>query len=207
MTVKLDNAPLREVLEEVGRQADFTVSVMGELDKTVSAEFTDVPLRDGLQRLLKGCGWMGFTQQDADHTLSRIFITRVLDHVPLVPHVMVTPSDTARAQLDPRVLRAAALAEKDEVKRVADAFFHDRSQLMDAVSGLIGAVSFADAALIADLVQDENVQESDWEAILEPTSDVLEDHEQRAVIRAVQTSWARERIGNAFAFAQDLPWR
>ena len=58
LAVSLKEAPLKAVLEEIGRQGRIEVTIQGPLTKTISLEFHQLPLEEGLRRLLRGCGWM-----------------------------------------------------------------------------------------------------------------------------------------------------
>jgi type II secretory pathway component GspD/PulD (secretin) len=53
LSVDLREAPVREVLAAIGRQAGLRMSVEAAANRTVSAQFTNVALDQGLRRLLR----------------------------------------------------------------------------------------------------------------------------------------------------------
>jgi hypothetical protein len=54
LTVKLREAPIKTVLEEIGRRAGIEIAFPGSLTENISMEFDNLPLEEGLRRLLKG---------------------------------------------------------------------------------------------------------------------------------------------------------
>ena len=55
LTVHVDNVPLREVLQELSDRLAVTVTLMGFTgDMPLSTTFTDLPLEQGLEKLLQG---------------------------------------------------------------------------------------------------------------------------------------------------------
>jgi hypothetical protein len=54
LTVNVRNAPLPEVLRLVAKFAKFEVHIADDVRGVVTASFTDVPLRDGIGRLVRG---------------------------------------------------------------------------------------------------------------------------------------------------------
>jgi len=54
LTLRAANAPLQDVLNEIVKQLEIPIVVHGELDRPLSAEFSEVPLEEGLKRLIKG---------------------------------------------------------------------------------------------------------------------------------------------------------
>jgi hypothetical protein len=53
LTVKLKDAPLEKVLTEIAHQAGIQIVFYGLLEGVVSADFTDLPLDEGLRRLIR----------------------------------------------------------------------------------------------------------------------------------------------------------
>jgi hypothetical protein len=53
LSVDLREAPVREVLATIGRQAGFSVHIDGAVHHTVSAQFTAMAVDEGLSRLLR----------------------------------------------------------------------------------------------------------------------------------------------------------
>lgn len=54
LAVKLREAPIKTVLEEIGRRAGIKIALPGSLTENISIEFDYLPLEQGLRRLLKG---------------------------------------------------------------------------------------------------------------------------------------------------------
>ena len=53
LSVKVDNAPWGEVLKELAQQTGMTIRVLGPLRGTLTQEFADLPLAQGLRRLFR----------------------------------------------------------------------------------------------------------------------------------------------------------
>jgi type II secretory pathway component GspD/PulD (secretin) len=53
LSVDLREAPVREVLAAIGKQAGLRVLVDASVHRTISAQFTDMALEQGLRRLLR----------------------------------------------------------------------------------------------------------------------------------------------------------
>lgn len=54
LSVEVSDAPVTEVLEAIGEQAEFELKVRGELGETARQAFEGVPLEDGIRRLVGG---------------------------------------------------------------------------------------------------------------------------------------------------------
>ena len=53
LTVKLKDVPLEKVLTEIVNQTGIQISIDGPMEELVSADFSDLPLDEGLKRLLR----------------------------------------------------------------------------------------------------------------------------------------------------------
>lgn len=54
LSMNVKEADLRGILREIGRQAGIKVLVDRDLEKKVTVKFEHIPLREGLERILKG---------------------------------------------------------------------------------------------------------------------------------------------------------
>lgn len=53
VSLEADHAPLTAVLEAIAEQAEFELSIKGELERKVTRTFVDVPLEEALRRMLQ----------------------------------------------------------------------------------------------------------------------------------------------------------
>ena len=53
LTLRVTNAPLKEVLAEIVKQSGVQITIHGELEGLCSADFSDLSLEEGLKRLVK----------------------------------------------------------------------------------------------------------------------------------------------------------
>lgn len=58
LTVDVRDAPLDEVLAAVGEEAGVAIQIRGDLTAPVTQSFADVPLDEGIRRLLRGHSYM-----------------------------------------------------------------------------------------------------------------------------------------------------
>jgi hypothetical protein len=58
LTISVQDAPLDEVLQAVGDEAGITIEVRGDLTASITKSFADVPLYEGIRRLLRGQSYM-----------------------------------------------------------------------------------------------------------------------------------------------------
>lgn len=58
LAVKIKDRPLREVLKEIERHGEITVSIHGNIDEQVSMEFQEIPLDEGLRRILARANYL-----------------------------------------------------------------------------------------------------------------------------------------------------
>ena len=76
LTVHLQKASLERVLKKIGRQAGFDIAILNESDyhkAVVSGALEDVPLEQGLARLLNGWNY-GFSKDPTTGTLRQLII-------------------------------------------------------------------------------------------------------------------------------------
>jgi hypothetical protein len=53
LSLDAEDAPLEEVLEEIVKQVGVEIIIHGEIQRVVSVEFSDIPLEEGLKRLIR----------------------------------------------------------------------------------------------------------------------------------------------------------
>lgn len=82
LTVRLRNASLRHTLEEIGRLSRAEIVWLNPTgEETLSAEFTALPLPEGLERLLRGKNFLLFyTGKGGMGKLSQVWISSRLDN-------------------------------------------------------------------------------------------------------------------------------
>jgi hypothetical protein len=164
LTVKLKDAPLEKVLTEIAGQAGIQIIFYGLLEGLVSADFTDLPLDEGLRRLIR----------DFDH----IFIyggDKKRDSEPEVKKVLVyskkgtKPNEASRTSLIGPQKRPAqgppAVSQEFLVKALEDKDSEVRQEAVDrlAESKDEKAIIHLTKVLLND--KDADVRESAAEAL------------------------------------------
>ncbi len=95
LTAHLKEASLARVLKKIGRQAGFDIAVLNESDyhkAVVSYALENVPLEQGLERLLNGWNY-GFSKNPTTGTVQRLIIvsrrTGVIETASVATHFQV----------------------------------------------------------------------------------------------------------------------
>ncbi|MBI4588260.1 MAG: hypothetical protein HY725_05440 [Candidatus Rokubacteria bacterium] len=192
LTVKLEGIPLETVLKEIGRRAGIEIAILGPLTKNTSMEFRDLPLAEGLRKLLRGFGWALLQAGSAPQS-------GALEKVIVVPGGERAGFDQgASGPKGERTLAQAvtALLEREQVKTLLDVYLHGSSARArrDAFRGLLGAVQLEDLELLIELLEDQSVQPAEWEAALAPLSGVIRTEERWFILRSLQSQVAREQM-------------
>lgn len=87
LTVDAHDAPLAILLEVIGEEADFDVMVENGFDVTVTKVFTDVPLEQGLRRLLAETSFMmSFKDSEGTKILYTLRVYAALEDGDAKPH-------------------------------------------------------------------------------------------------------------------------
>lgn len=58
LTLRANDIPLKEVLTEIVDQSGISITIHGELEGLISADFSDLPMDEGLKRLVKGLNYV-----------------------------------------------------------------------------------------------------------------------------------------------------
>lgn len=194
LTVKLQEVPLERVLKEIERRAAIEISIRGVLTEDISMEFQNLPLEEGLQRLLRGYGWMLFYAGSASQSggsLERVIV------VPAGEGGRLGQREGVPGPGEETSVRAvAARLDREEVKSPLDMYLHgpNARARRDAFRGLMDAVEVEDFELLIGMLQDENVQPAEWEVALAPLSEVITSGERRFILSSLQDQAAREKM-------------
>jgi hypothetical protein len=79
LSVSLKNADLEEVLKEISRQTEVKIEFTPPLKKRLTIEFVDLPLKQGLRRLLKNQNhFMYLEKKDTTDKKTRYILSRVV---------------------------------------------------------------------------------------------------------------------------------
>jgi hypothetical protein len=87
-----------------------------------------------------------------------------------------------------RVEKLAALMGKEKIKHYVDVALHDPDPMAEMVAfrEVVNAVSAEDVAFVIQMLENENVQPSEWEAVLVPLSGVMSAKERQTILDALQ---------------------
>jgi hypothetical protein len=216
LTVKLEDAPLKAALEEIGRQGHITVIVQGPLRTTISLEFQQVPMEEGLRRLLRGCGWM--TVGGGNGTIEQVLVAETPEGLnPSAlrgPHTRSQPGpssgrDGGQPAIEQRPLEpvraVAALMERDTLKKFFELLVHspdDPAAMLDAFAKVVDSLSLEDVGDLIGMLKDKTMPLSKWEEALAPLADAVPAQERSALVRSLQNRSIRDVVLRSFEQVQ-----
>jgi type II secretory pathway component GspD/PulD (secretin) len=208
LTVKLKEAPLNAVLQEVGRQARIKVSIREPFTRTISLEFQQLPLEEGLSRLLRECGSMTVSRKNG--RVEQLVVAETLDSLSRrrprgsAPASQPDPSsvpDGRRNAIDQRPPEAphplAALMERDALKHFFEVLTrprYDPTATLEAFGEVVESLSAEEVGEVISMLQDKAVASSKWEEALAPMADFITPEDRTAVIRLLQDRLVREVV-------------
>lgn len=216
LTVKLKEAPLQAVLEEIGRQGHINVIIQGPIRKTVSIEFQQIRMEEGLRRLLRGCGWMSVG--GGNGTMEQLVVAETPEGLSFsAPHGPAplgqlgpssgpegSPTPMEERGLEP-VRAVAALMERDTVKKFFDLFAHspdDPAVILDAFGKVVESLSLEDVGALIRMLKDKTMPLSKWEEALTPLADAVTAQERSALVRSLQDRRIRDVVLKSFEQVQ-----
>jgi len=170
LTVDVQDVPLNQVLSTVAEQGKFRVLFVNPAQDMISLAFTDLPLKKGLEELLKGRDHM-FRYSGEDGSLSTVAVytrkdgaapTRSLQRQPVQQTQGIDPDEQ-----DVALLSAQALGSLDEDER------------LEAVEELADLDDQAEAADVLTEVLQTDVNPDVREAALESIADFEDQDSQR----------------------------
>ena len=188
LTLRAANAPLQDVLNEIVDQLEIPLVVHGELKGLLSAEFSEVPLEEGLKRLIGGFNHV-FIYDAAkvgqeDPPLRKIIIyaenTQGMGERPPPRSIAPSPQPSQGQEKIPFDVLVKALNDKDP---------ENREDAVDSLaeSGDARAVSHLTKVLLND--QDEDVRESAAMAL----EDLGDERAVAPLIKALEDPYAGVR--------------
>jgi hypothetical protein len=198
LTVVLREAPIKNVLEEIGRRTGIEIVFLDSIRQNISMEFEDLPLEEGVQRLLKDYGLGLVTAGEDSNPLEKVFVVEGFGSKrPGRRHVSPPSPRDQKAKQPPADQPAhpvAALVKKKEIQNYFDVLFNDPGSLaeMVAFAKAAKALSAEEIEPIIQMLDDQNFQPSEWEAAL---SGVNEKSRRRIVMNLRNLDIKAEVIG------------
>jgi len=119
LTVSLRDTPLKEVLEEISRQAKIKIILDKEIDRSLTLEFRDLSLEEGLRKILDGTDYyMLFTptQGAVPYTIKEI---RVIPRSPRTGKGTAIPVAGKREPIKNPFIEALKAAKEEAQKTKA----------------------------------------------------------------------------------------
>jgi HEAT repeat protein len=113
LTVASQNVPLSTLLRAIGEEAGFEVTIEGDLDSAVDRSFSDVPLVQGLRRLLDRNSFLMFF--DESENLRELRVLAAAEgggEQPLQP-IVSTVADPSQADLEIWILDRLTSPQRD----------------------------------------------------------------------------------------------
>jgi len=216
LAVTLKEAPLRAVLEEIGRQGGIDVIIQGPLTKTVSLEFQPLPLDEGLRRLLRGCGWMTVGQRNGK--VEQLVVAETpegLSRAGLSGTGTLRqpgPSSTAGAGREVKAQRplepvptVAELMQRDALRNFVGALIAprwDATVLVDAFGDVVDSLSAEEAGALVSMLRDKTTPPSKWDEALAALGDTVTAQERATIVRLLQDRDLREHVLKSFEQVQ-----
>ena len=212
LTVNLKDADLAAVLTEIGRHGHIDVIIQGSLRKTVSLEFQQIQMEEGLRRLLRGCGWM--TVASRNGAIQQLVVAETPDGLtrgtPRGPAFFRPPAPPSgpdgrpnSVEQHPRepVRAVAALMEREAVKTFFDLRAHspdDSAAMLDAFAKVVESLSLEDVGDLVGILKDKTMPPSKWEEVLAPLADILPAQERTALVRSLHDRSVRDVVLKSF---------
>jgi type II secretory pathway component GspD/PulD (secretin) len=202
LTVALREAPIKAVLEEIGHRTGIEIVFLDSIRQNISLEFENLPLEEGVRRLLKNYGLSLVTAGADSNPLEKVFVVEGGGSVrPGRRHVSPPPwrdqkARQQRSRADQRAHAFASMLDKEQIKQYLEAFVKnpytmpDLSLFADAVK----AVSAEELEPIIQMLEDENVPLSEYKATLKPLKDVMGPLARGSVIGHMQNSGVRKNV-------------
>jgi hypothetical protein len=202
LSVRLNAAPIRLVLEEIGRSTGIEIVPLTSLDQIISDEFEDLPLEEGVQRLLKNYGLGLVTAVRDNHPLEKVFVVEGVSSVrPGRRQVNPPPRRDQKpkqqqSRADQRVQAFASMMGKEQIKRYLEAFVKNPYKMPDIelFADAVEAVSAEELEPIIKMLEDEKTPLSEWKATLSPLDDVMGPLARGSVIGHMQNSGVRKNV-------------
>jgi len=202
LTVKLWQAPIKMVLEEIGRRTGIEIVILGSLSQNISVEFEDLPLEEGVQRLLKNYG-LGLVTAGADISpLEKVFVVEGVGSVrPGRRHVSPPPrrnqkARQKRSRAEQSAQAFASMLDKEQIKRYLEAFLKNPYMMPDIklFSDAVKAVSAEELEPIIQMLEDENVRLPEYKAAMKPLKDAMGPLTRGSVIGHLQNPGVRTQV-------------
>lgn len=76
MNIHVQNAPLDNLLRQIAEQAQISVVFYGSLNWDVSMEIVDLPVEEGLKRLLPRCNFSFLYQKESSRVAGKLIVLK-----------------------------------------------------------------------------------------------------------------------------------
>ena len=93
LTISVQDAPLDEVLQAVGDESGIAIETRGDLAASITISFADVPLYEGIRRLLRGHSYMLSGDVDQSRRIEISVLTSYRTEAPAGTGKVATPGD------------------------------------------------------------------------------------------------------------------
>lgn len=141
LSIDVDNAPLETVLRQIAERANISIVINGPLRQPASLEISEVPIEEGLKRLLSDCNFsFQYAKVTAPDGEERIVLTKAIvfskeasggqvrfgtapDRTVARPMLPPAPARPAVEAAPPPEPPALSRGEQDEDKRVGSGVF------------------------------------------------------------------------------------
>jgi hypothetical protein len=202
LTVKLWDAPIKMVLEEIERRTGIKIVILAALTQNISVEFEDLPLEEGVQRLLKNYGLGLVTAGGDKHPLEKVFVVEGVGSVrPGRRQVSPPPRKNQvarqkRFRAEQSAQAFASMLAKEQIKRYLEAFLKNPYMMPDIklFSEAVKAVSAEELEPIIQMLEDENVRLSEYKSAMKPLKDTMGPLTRGSVIGHLQNPSVRTQV-------------
>jgi hypothetical protein len=213
LSVRVYDLPLRVILMEIGRLSAIEMVVDRAITERVSVQFENVPVDEGLKRLVThsdAAGYMllydppvspqhapGQPKLKRAVVLAKVRETRKVREDTGHSDAHVARQSAVRAT---RARTLTALGSRPEMQEFLDVWLHQRDPVKkySAFEQLTTLLSNDELQTLIDLLEDTGFRAQDWEVALRPLQNVATPDEVKVVIAVLNNSTARETAANFF---------
>jgi hypothetical protein len=213
LSLKVRDLPLRVVLQEISRLSGVEIVIDPAITETVSLQIEQIPLDEGLKRLISRSGVAGFLfvyerVSSAPHapawtTLKKAVVlarARETETTAGAPGVDEGPAVQQRFDETPRLKALAALGTKQDIVASLDELLHQQDPVKKytALQELTALLTSDDLRTLIELLEKADFQAEDWKATFRSLQDIVAPSEVEDILKVLSNSGAREAAADFF---------
>jgi hypothetical protein len=205
LSVKVHQLPLTILLQEISRLSGIDISIDPSIVQQVSLEFDNLPMEEGLKRLLRSHNIVLVYRDPSAASPSKTGIEKAI--VLPAGKANAEKAPDADAQADPekaaRLARAkvlTSLATRSDVQTTLDLYLHtpDPGVKQQALDTLLASMTEEHARAMVQLLEDPRFQPEDLEAVLSPLKEVVSPEDAAFLLSVLRDRVTRQHAASFF---------